>query len=136
MIATVRRNVVGVIAIEASGSDPLSNAVRTSLTFDPPLAEDFAAVESNGCNLQPEGSISTLTNYTFPVTLVGTPNSFLAASLPCSLASLQQAGVDASLVMMQDVGAPGTGHFLVAETNNADSAQAIIDIAAGMAAGE
>ncbi|WP_186767185.1 alpha/beta fold hydrolase [Devosia ginsengisoli] len=126
--------VAGIIAIEASGSDGLSQA--QSLTFDPPLTADFVPVEgADGCKLQPEGAVSTLTNLAgIPVTLVSTPNSFLGAPQVCALASLQQAGVTAELVKMEDVGAPGTGHFLMAETNNADSAKAIIDIAEGMLA--
>jgi len=125
-------NVVGIIAIEASGSDALS--IAQGLTFDPPLAEGFEPVEGeDGCMLQPTDSVSTLTNYAdIPVVLVGTPKSFLAANQPCQLAALQQAGVNASLLNMADLGAPGTGHFLMAETNNADSAKAIIDIAADL----
>jgi pimeloyl-ACP methyl ester carboxylesterase len=125
--------VAGIIAIEASGSDGLSQAAN--LTFTPPLPADFAAVaDANGCKLQPETAVSTLTNLaSIPITLVSTPNSFLGAPQVCALQSLQQAGVTATLVKMEDAGAPGTGHFLMAETNNADSAKAIIAIAETMA---
>lgn len=128
-------NVVGIIAYEASGSDMLS--ISQGLTFDPALPEGFEPVEnSDGCRVQPDDAVSTLTNYAdIPVILVGAPESFLAAGQPCQLAAMQQAGVDASLVSFADLGAPGTGHFAMAETNNADSAKAMIELATQLITG-
>lgn len=125
--------VAGIIAFEASGSDMLS--IASGLTFDPPLPEGFAAVkDANDCNVQPEDSVSKLVNFAdIPVVMIGAPESFLAAGQPCQLAAQQQAGIDATLVSFGDLGAPGTGHFAMAEPNNADSAKVMIDLAAELA---
>jgi len=126
-------NVAGIIAFEASGSDMLS--IAQGLTFDPPLPAGFEAVkDANDCNVQAEGSVSTLTDFAdIPVVLIGAPDSFIAAGQPCQLAAMQQAGIDAKLVSFADLGAPGTGHFAMAEPNNADSAKVMIDLAADLA---
>ncbi len=128
-------NVAGIIAFEASGSNMLS--IAEGLTFDPALPEGFEPVQNaEGCDVQPEDAVSTLTNLAdIPVVLIGAPESFLAEGQPCHLAAMQQAGIDASLVSFGDLGAPGTGHFAMAETNNADSAQVMIDIATELAGG-
>jgi hypothetical protein len=126
-------NVAGIIAFEASGSDMLS--ISEGLTFEPALAEGFEPVQNgDGCDVQSDDAVSTLTNFAdIPVVLIGAPESFLAERLPCQLAAIQQAGIDATLVDFGELGAPGTGHFAMAETNNADSAQVMIDLAAQFA---
>lgn len=128
-------NVAGIIAFEASGSNMIS--IADGLTFDPALPEGFEPVKNEeGCDVQPEDSASTLTNFAdIPVVLIGAPESFLAEGQPCQLAAMQQAGINASLVSFGDLGAPGTGHFAMAETNNADSAKVMIDLAADLASG-
>ena len=112
-------------------------SIAEGLTFDPALPEGFEPVQNaEGCDVQPEDAVSTLTNLAdIPVVLIGAPESFLAEGQPCHLAAMQQAGIDASLVSFGDLGAPGTGHFAMAETNNADSAQVMIDIATELAGG-
>ncbi len=84
--------------------------------------------------MQADDAVSTLPNFAdIPVVLIGAPDSFLAEPLPCRLVAMQQAGIDATLVDFGELGAPGTGHFAMAETNNADSAQVMIDLAAQFA---
>lgn len=122
-------NVAGIIAFEASGNNPLSD-VRSGLTFEPPLGEDFAP-EGEDCLSWP-GEASTLTNLAdIPVVLVGSENRSSPEAMQCSVDALAAAGVDASYVYMNDEGIEGTGHFMMAETNNAESAQVFIDIASG-----
>ena len=121
-------NVLGIVAFETAGTDMLS--IAEGLTFEPPLAEGFEPVESaDGCPVQPEDAVSTLTNYAdIPVILVGAPASFLADRQPCDLAAMEQAGINVRLVNFGDLGAEGAGHFAMAETNNADSAQIMLDL--------
>jgi len=126
-------NVAGIIAFEASGSDMLS--IAEGLTCEPALAEGFEPVQNgDGCDVQADDAVSTLPNFAdIPVVLIGAPDSFLAEPLPCRLVAMQQAGIDATLVDFGELGAPGTGHFAMAEPNNADSAQVMIDLAAQFA---
>ena len=88
-------NVAGVIAIEPAGANPLGNDVRKGLTFEPDLPADFAPVkDADGCDMQPAGNPSRLSNYVDkPVHLVGSELG-LVAGLPCATKALTQAGVN------------------------------------------
>ena len=121
-------NVVGIVAFEASGANLIS--IADGITFEPPLPEGFEPVEdADGCAVQPEDSVSTAVNFAdIPVILLAAPASFLGAGVPCTLVAQQQAGVNATLANFADLGAPGTGHFAMAELNNADSAAAMIQL--------
>jgi pimeloyl-ACP methyl ester carboxylesterase len=123
-------NVAGVIAIEPAGANPLGNDVRSGLTFEPDLPADFAPVkDAEGCDLQPAGNPSRLSNYVDkPVHLVGSELG-LIAGIPCAVKSLTQAGVDVKYTYLPDLGFTGNGHFMMAETNNGELAGVIINLA-------
>lgn len=126
-------NVAGVIAIEPGASN-ITSDMREGLTFEPPLAADFSATkDADDCELQPEGQPSSLPNYIDkPIHLVGSELG-LIAGLPCAVKAFAQAGVKVKYTYLPDIGFTGNGHFMMAETNNGDLAQVIIDLAAGIA---
>ncbi|MDC0598341.1 alpha/beta fold hydrolase [Gammaproteobacteria bacterium] len=121
-------NVAGLMAIEAAGSNILEENVRQGLTFAPALPEDFSTVtDSDGCALQADDAISLLPAFADKqIILVGAERGLIAA-LPCGLKTLQQAGAQASYVYLPDYGFEGNGHFMMADTNNGDIAQLLIE---------
>jgi len=124
--------VAGLIAIEPAASNVTSN-MRDGLTFEPPLAADFTPSKSaDDCELQPENQVSRLPNFSGkPVHLVGSELG-LIAGLPCAVKAFAQAGVTAKYTYLPDLGFQGNGHFMMAETNNGELAQVIIDLAAAI----
>lgn len=124
-------NVAGVIAIEPAGANPLGNDVRSGLTFEPDLPAGFAPVKDDAnCDLQPTGNPSRLSNFVGkPIRLVGSEMG-LVAGIPCAVKALTQAEVDVKYTYLPDLGFTGNGHFMMAETNNGELAQVIIDLAA------
>ncbi|MDT8397512.1 MAG: alpha/beta fold hydrolase [Pseudomonadales bacterium] len=124
--------VAGIIAIEPGASN-ITSAIRSGLTFTPPLPADFAAqADADGCELQAPGKISKLSTYAhIPVKLVGSELG-LISGLPCAVKAFTQAGVKVDYTYLPDLGLKGNGHFMMAETNNGDIAQVIIKLAAGI----
>jgi len=121
--------VAGVIAIEPGASNVASN-MREGLTFAPPLPADFAPVkDADECELQVEGQVSRLPRFIGkPIHLVGSELG-LIAGLPCAVKAFAQAGVDVQYTWLPDLGFKGNGHFMMAETNNGELAQVIINLA-------
>src|SRR6202008_4726686 len=71
------KNVVGIVAFEAAGSNPTlpgfnnSPALITTWKTEPALSQTFAAVERNGCRMQGDAP-SKLVNYAdLPIILAG-----------------------------------------------------------------
>jgi pimeloyl-ACP methyl ester carboxylesterase len=129
-------NVVGIIAFEAAGANPVTAgfggrpALITNFTAAPPLPADFAAVDHDGCMMQGE-SPSRLVHYAdLPIVLVGSERGLSSAdALKCQEAVWDQAGADASYVWLPDRGLAGGGHFAMAQLDTADYARVFIDIA-------
>lgn len=128
-------NVVGIIAIEAAGSNLLGDDIRTSMSFSPALPANFSGVDAgNGCMMQAQGSVSQLSSLAGkPVAMVGSQQGLTQIlGLECATSVLTQAGADASFVYLPDLGLVGNGHFMMAETNNGEIVEVIIDLAAEM----
>lgn len=122
--------VAGIVAVEPASSNITSN-LRKQLAFEPPLAEDFEAVEdAEGCDAQPADNVSSLPSFRdIPIYLIGAEFG-LIRGLPCSVKTFQQAGVDARYIFLPDLGIYGNGHLLPNELNNGETAGVIIDIMA------
>lgn len=125
--------VKGVVAIEAAGNLP-----QLPLTWEPTLAEgETVAVESippseegkAPCDMQPEDSIRQLPNFEgIPVLGILAPQSeMFTPSYHCTIDFINQAGGDATLLNLQDVGITGNGHFMQAARNNGEIAEVMID---------
>lgn len=128
-------NVAGIIAIEAAGSNMLDEGTRASMSFSPSLPANFTGVEdAQGCVMQPQGSVSELSNLAGkPVAMVGSEHGLTQMlGMDCATKVLSQAGVDASFVYLNDLGSTGNGHFMMAETDSHVTAQVIIDLAEAM----
>jgi len=125
-------NVAGIIAFEPGASNMVSK-IRTGLTFNPPLADNFEPVkDSEGCEMQGGSSPSKLASYKdIPVHLVGSELG-LIAGLPCAVKVFKQAGVNVKYTYLPDIGFRGNGHFMMAEKNNGELANIFIDIAAAI----
>lgn len=134
------KNVVGIVAFEAAGSNPTapgfgnSPALITTWKTEPALPQSFAAVERDGCLMQ-GGTPSKLVNYAeVPIILVGSENGLLQtnsspAAMKCQASVWQQAGVDATAVYLPDRGLKGGGHFAMAQLDTAKYAKVFIDLA-------
>lgn len=129
-------NVVGIIAFEAAGANPLVGGFGGSVpsivswTTEPPLAADFTAVDRDGCATQGNRA-SRLVNYSnLPIVLVATERgtSNLDA-IRCQAAVWSEAGADGSYVYLPDRGLAGGGHFAMAQLDNGDYARIFIDLA-------
>jgi pimeloyl-ACP methyl ester carboxylesterase len=120
--------VAALIAVEPASSNITSN-LRKGLTFVPALSRDFEPVQDEeDCDLQPKNSVSTLVNLQkVPVKIIGAELG-LTRSLPCSLKAMRQAGVDVDYLFLPDIGITGNGHLLMAERNNGEIAQALIEL--------
>ncbi|MGZ9809315.1 alpha/beta fold hydrolase [Pseudoroseicyclus sp. H15] len=126
-------NVVGIVAIEAAGSNPFADEVmRTNLTWEPALAEDVTVPEGD-CPMQAEGEASTLPGLTdIPITMIASGIFHTSAQLDCFASVWEQAGVSVDKILLAD-DFPGVGHFFTAETNNGETVQVLIDAAADFA---
>ena len=131
------KNVVGIIAFEAAGANPLaagfgnSPPVITTWQTQPALPADFKPVERDGCPMQ-GANPSRLVNFAgFPLILVGSERGLSSSpeALHCQAAAWQEAGVDATTVYLPDRGLKGGGHFSMAQLDNAQSARVFIDLA-------
>ena len=130
--------VVGIIAFEAAGSNPLAAGFGggppplANFELDPPLPQNFSAVERDGCAMQ-GANPSQLVNFAnVPVILVGSEMGLStgADALACQQAVWRQAGVDATGVYLPDRGLAGGGHFAMAQLDTADYAAVFIELAA------
>jgi pimeloyl-ACP methyl ester carboxylesterase len=123
-------NVAGIIAIEASGSNPLSRA-RRGLTFDPQLPRDFSATKDEAeCDMQAPDKVSKLKHLENKRVFLVASEHGLKAGQECAAKALRQAGVNAEYVYLPDQGFKGNGHFMMAETNNGEIAGLIMKLAA------
>lgn len=130
------KNVVGILAFEAAGSNPVApgfnNTPATITTWktEPPLAQGFAAVDRGGCQMQGDNP-SKLVNYAGkPIVLVASEKGTLSLdAIKCAASVWQQAGADASWVYLPDRGLKGGGHFSMAQLDNGDSAKVFIQLA-------
>lgn len=133
----IAENVVGIIAFEAAGSNPVAPGFGggppaiASWEVEPPLPADFAAVDHDGCLMQ-GGNPSRLVNFAdIPVVLLGTEMGLNVTreGLACQAEVWKQAGVEASFVYFPDRGLRGGGHFAMAQLDNADYARVFMDLA-------
>jgi pimeloyl-ACP methyl ester carboxylesterase len=131
------RNVVGIIAFEAAGSNPVAPGFRggppaiASWKVDPPLPANFSPVDHDGCPMQGDRP-SRLVNFAdIPLVLLGTEMGLNVTreGLVCQAAVWRQAGVDASFVYFPDRGLSGGGHFAMAQLDNGKYARVFIDLA-------
>jgi len=130
------KNVVGIIAFEAAGSNPVASGfggsppLITSWDADPALPKNFEAVEKDGCPMQGDHP-SRLVNFAdMPLVLVASERGLTSQdALKCQAAVWQQAGVNASAVYLPDRGLRGGGHFAMAQLDSADYARVFIGLA-------
>ena len=141
-------NVVGIIAFEVAGGNPIISlqggpAAITNWQLEPPLPDNFVAVDRDGCPMQGENP-SRLVNYDeIPLVLAATEHgvdilsqlsvftetSAMLKNLECEVAAWRQAGVDATGVYFPDRGLHGGGHFAMAQLDNAEYAREFISLA-------
>ncbi len=129
-------NVVGIIAFEAAGSNPVAAGSGggppiANWTLEPPLPEDFEAVDRDGCAMQGENP-SRLVNFSdVPLVLAGSEMGLGSSpeTLLCQADAWRQAGVDATAVYLPDRGLRGGGHFAMAQLDNGDYAKVFIELA-------
>jgi pimeloyl-ACP methyl ester carboxylesterase len=134
-------NVVGIIAFEAAGANPVEGGFGggaptiVSFTTEPRLSAQFRPVNQDGCNMQ-GANPSRLVNYTdLPIVLVATERGLSNPdAMRCQAAVWNQAGADASYVYLPDRGLAGGGHFAMAQLDNGDYAEVFIDIASDIEA--
>ncbi len=141
------KNVVGIVAFEAVGSNPVAPGFNGAPSListwktEPRLSPDFAASDVGGCAMQGSAP-AKLVNYAHvPIILVASdyglkniPNALKGITEPreilkCQANSWQQAGVDASYVFLPDRGLKGGGHFAMAQLDTAKYAKVFIDLA-------
>jgi pimeloyl-ACP methyl ester carboxylesterase len=129
------KNVAGIIAFEAAGSNPVAPGFGgaspiTSWKTEPPLPKDFAPVDHDGCPMQGEPASKLVSFADVPLVLLGSEKGLSnLATLKCQAAVWQQAGVDASYVYLPDRGLRGGGHFAMAQLDNASYAKVFIELA-------
>ena len=132
-------NVIGIIAFEAAGANPLEGGFGdgapsiASFTTAPALSADFRPVDRDGCNVQGDNP-SRLVNYAdLPIVLVATERGTSSLdAIRCQAEVWSQAGADGSYVWLPDHGLEGGGHFAMAQLDNGDYAEVFIGIAAGI----
>ncbi len=130
------KNVVGIIAFEAAGGNPVSPGFGngpppiTSWVTRPSLSSNFKAVNRNGCLMQGDNP-SKLVNFAdMPVVLLASERGRVSRDeVECQASVWRQAGADASSVYFPDRGLRGGGHFAMAQLDNAAYAQVFIDLA-------
>jgi pimeloyl-ACP methyl ester carboxylesterase len=124
-------NVVGIIAFEAAGGQPLTPGfggtppALAGWETTPPLPADFEPVMTDGCPMQGDNP-SQLDNYAgIPVVLVASEMGLGIfgetdgrRGIECQAAAWRQAGVDASSVYFPDRGLSGGGHFAMAQLDS------------------
>ena len=130
------KNVVGIIAFEGAGSNPVAPGQNgapgliAGWRTEPALPQNFAPVDRGGCPMQGDRP-SKLVNYAqVPIILVGSEKGLSSQdALKCQASVWQQAGVDASYVWLPDRGLRGGGHFAMAQLDTGKYASAFIGFA-------
>ena len=119
-------NVVGIIAFEAAGAQPIepgfggSPPAITQWEVSPALPADFAGVDNDGCAMQ-GGEPAQLVNFDgVPIVLVASEMGLFSTreGMACQVAAWQQAGADASYVYFPDRGLSGGGHFAMSQLDS------------------
>ena len=125
--------VKGVLAIEAA-----AGFQNLPLTWEPALSQgeslalvSIAATEEGKapCQMQPEGSIRNLVNFEdIPVLgLLAPESTAFVPNYHCTINFINQAGGNARLLNLADIGIEGNGHFLNEAKNNGETAQVMIE---------
>ena len=134
-------NVVGIIAFEAAGANPIASGggpggnappAISNWETSPALPANFSPVEQMGCPMQGSNPSQLVNFEDFPLTLVVSERGLGGGSsqpLNCQVAAWQQAGVDATGVYMPDRGLEGGGHFAMAQLDSAEYADLFIELA-------
>jgi pimeloyl-ACP methyl ester carboxylesterase len=130
------KNVVGIVAFEAAGANPVaagfnnSPPLITSWKTEPALPQGFAPVDRGGCPMQGDNPSKLVSFARVPIILVGSEKGLANAdALKCQASVWQQAGVDASYVYLPDRGLKGGGHFAMAQLDTAKYAKVFIGLA-------
>jgi pimeloyl-ACP methyl ester carboxylesterase len=131
------KNVVGIVAFEAAGSNPVaagfnnSPPLITTWKTEPALPQGFTPVDRGGCPMQGDAPSKLVSFARVPVILVGSEKGLSSSpdALKCQASVWQQAGVDASYVYLPDRGLKGGGHFAMAQLDTAKYAKVFIDLA-------
>ncbi len=135
-------NIVGIIAFEAAGGNPVSTQggpggqstppAMANWETSPALPANFSPVMQNGCPMQGNNPSQLVNFQDFPLTLVVSERGLGGGSsqaVDCQVAAWRQAGVDATGVYMPDRGLRGGGHFAMAQLDTADYAELFIELA-------
>jgi pimeloyl-ACP methyl ester carboxylesterase len=131
------KNVVGIIAFEAAGAQPLAPGFGggppaiADWEVSPALSANFEPVDNDGCLMQGSRP-SRLVNYAdVPLVLVASEFGLNIGrdGLECQTAVWRQAGVDVSSVYFPDRGLSGGGHFAMAQLDSADYVREFIELA-------
>lgn len=127
--------VVGVIAFEAHGSNPWDGEeIRRLFDWSPGLPSGFQTNTVDECSLPSSNAKHVLPGLSeVPVVFVGSGIYDDEKAIECYQTALSKAGVKVETYHMPDEGFPGVGHFMMAETNNAETAAFFIEIAARLA---
>jgi pimeloyl-ACP methyl ester carboxylesterase len=130
------KNVVGIVAFEAAGANPVapgfgnSPPLIASWKTDPALPQGFASVDHGGCPMQGDKPSKLVSYAKIPVILVGSEKGLANLdALKCQASVWKQAGVDASYVYLPERGLKGGGHFAMAQLDTAKYAKVFIDLA-------
>src|SRR5882672_125062 len=130
------KNVVGIVAFEAAGANPVapgfnnSPGLIASLKTEPALPQGFAPVDHGGCPMQGDRPSKLVSYAKIPVIHVGSEKGLAnEAALKCQASVWQQAGVDASYVYLPERGLKGGGHFAMAQLDTAKYAKVFIELA-------
>jgi pimeloyl-ACP methyl ester carboxylesterase len=130
------KNVVGILAFEAAGSNPVaagfnnSPPLITTWKTEPALPQGFAAVDRGGCQMQGASPSKLVSFARVPVVLLATAKGTSSLdAIKCQASVWQQAGVDASYVYLPERGLAGGGHFAMAQLDTAKYAKVFIELA-------
>jgi pimeloyl-ACP methyl ester carboxylesterase len=130
------KNVVGIVAFEAAGSNPVAPGFGnspppiTAWKTEPPLPQGFAPVDRGGCQMQGDAPSKLVSFARVPVVLVASEKGTSSQdAIKCQASVWQQAGVDASSVYLPDRGLKGGGHFAMAQLDTAKYAKVFIELA-------
>lgn len=107
-----------------------------AMTYNPPVSSPHEIsklrIPSNGtdredCVLQAEPARTLPNLKQIPVVITVSEASYHALYDHCSVKFLQQAGVNAELLRLENIGLKGNGHLMMLEENNLEVAKAIHD---------
>jgi pimeloyl-ACP methyl ester carboxylesterase len=130
------KNVIGIVAFEAAGSNPVASGFNNSpgliasMKTDPALPQGFAPVDHGGCPMQGNSPSKLVSFARVPIILAGSEKGLANLdALKCQASVWQQAGVDASYVYLPERGLKGGGHFAMAQLDTAKYAKVFIELA-------